>query len=88
VSKTKTGLPRLLEIAGEKKALLILSGVLSSTSAILMLVPYISVYFILAELLRHASSPGQADGGYMMQWGLLALGACAHILRLFGFSTI
>ncbi|MFF2909637.1 ABC transporter ATP-binding protein [Paenibacillus sp. NPDC057934] len=74
MSKTKSGLPRLLEIAGEKKTLLFLSGVFSSASAVLMLVPYISVYFVLAELLRHASAPGQADGSYMIQWGLIALG--------------
>lgn len=57
MGKSKTGIPRLLEIAGEKKGLLLLSGLLSSTSAVLMLVPFISVYFILAELLRHAASP-------------------------------
>lgn len=74
MSKTKTGMPRLLEIAGEKRGLLLLSGILSSVSAVLMLIPFLSVYFILAELLRHASSPGQVDGAYMIRWGWIALG--------------
>ncbi|MEK5026553.1 ABC transporter ATP-binding protein [Paenibacillus sp. FSL M7-1046] len=74
MSKSKTGIPRLLEIAGEKKGLLLLSGLLSSASAVLMLVPFISVYFILAELLRHAASPGGIDRQAVIFWGLAALG--------------
>lgn len=70
---TNTGLARLLEIAGEKKGLLLCSGLLSSASAVLMLVPFISVYFILAELLRHAAAPGGVDGKAMVTWGIIAL---------------
>ncbi|ASA26457.1 ABC transporter ATP-binding protein [Paenibacillus donghaensis] len=66
-------MPRLLEIAGEKRGLLLLAGILSSASAVLMLVPFISVYFILAELLRHAAAPAQADGALMITWGWIAL---------------
>lgn len=61
--KTKQGLARLFEIAGQRKGLLILAGVLSAASAACMLVPYWAVYRILTELLempgiRAASTPG------------------------------
>ena len=50
----KKGLSRLFEIAGEKKGLLILAGFLSALSACCMLVPYLSVYQVLDELLKNA----------------------------------
>ncbi|MFG0216059.1 ABC transporter transmembrane domain-containing protein, partial [Brevibacillus porteri] len=69
----KKGVRRLLEIADEKRGLLVVSAILSSLSAICMLVPYASVYFILRELLTHAASPAMADGAYMIRWGVIAL---------------
>ena len=42
--KKKKGIARLFEIAGERKGLLILAGILSAGSATCMLVPYWSVY--------------------------------------------
>ena len=50
-SKKKKGLSRLFEIAGQRKDLLILAGLLSAGSAVCMLVPYWAVYEILKELL-------------------------------------
>lgn len=38
--KKKKGIARLFEIAGERKGLLILAGILSAGSATCMLVPY------------------------------------------------
>lgn len=73
MNNKKTGIPRLLEIAGEKRGLLIISGIFSSISAIAMLIPYVSVYFILAELLKNAADPSMADGALMMHWGTIAL---------------
>ncbi|TQK74824.1 ATP-binding cassette subfamily B protein [Brevibacillus sp. AG162] len=69
----KKGVRRLLEIADEKRGLLVVSAILSSLSAIGMLVPYASAYFILRELLTHAASPAMADGAYMIRWGVIAL---------------
>lgn len=73
--KKKTGIMRLLEIAGEKKGLLICSGILSMASAIFMLIPYVSVYYILAELLSHAADLSAVDGPLMVRWGWIALGS-------------
>ncbi|GED70362.1 ABC transporter ATP-binding protein [Brevibacillus reuszeri] len=78
----KRGVLRLLEIADEKRGLLVVSGILSSLSAICMLVPYASVYFILEELLMHAQTPATVDGAYMIEWGVIALGGLLGSLIL------
>ncbi|WP_312115133.1 ABC transporter ATP-binding protein [Brevibacillus reuszeri] len=78
----KKGVLRLLEIADEKRGLLVVSGILSSLSAICMLVPYASVYFILEELLMHAQAPATAEGAYMIEWGVIALGGLLGSLLL------
>ena len=59
--KKKSGVSRLFEIAGEKKGLLMLAGVLSAVSALCMLVPYWSVYEVLKELLLHGSKISELD---------------------------
>ncbi|WOX56688.1 ABC transporter ATP-binding protein [Methanoculleus palmolei] len=82
--KEKTGIMRLLEIAGEKKGLLICSGILSMLSAVFMLVPYVSVYYILAELLRHAADLSSVDGPAMIRWGWIALwGLVAGLITMY-----
>lgn len=72
--KRPVGIVRLLEIAGERKGLLVVSGVLSAISAAFMLVPYAAVYFILAALLKNASDLSLADGLLMERWGWIAMG--------------
>lgn len=71
-NSNKTGLSRLFEIAGQKKALLTWSGILSAISAGLMLVPFVSVYKILGELLINASNISAVDSGMMIEWGWIA----------------
>ena len=80
--KKKKGLSRLFEIAGQRKGLLILAGILSAGSAVCMLVPYWAVYEILKELLTHGSSPALADGADIIRWGWIALGGLAGGLVL------
>jgi len=87
--KNKTGISRLLDIAGEKRGLMILSGLLSSLSAVCMLVPYASVFFILKELLEHAASPSLADGARMIRLGMLALiGLAAGLVTIYAGGMI
>ena len=69
-SKKKKGLSRLFEIAGQRKGLLILAGLLSAGSAVCMLVPYWAVYEILKELLSNGSNLSALDGTDMMRWGM------------------
>ena len=73
-SKKKEGLSRLFEIAGQRKGLLILAGLLSAGSAVCMLVPYWAVYEILKELLSNGSNLSALDGTDMMRWGWIAFG--------------
>ena len=69
-NKKKEGLARLFQIAGERKGLLILSGILSAISALCMLVPYWSIYEILNELLSKAGNLGSIDSDLLIYWGI------------------
>lgn len=82
--KTKQGLTRLFEIAGQRKGLLILAGVLSAASAACMLVPYWAVYRILTELLENAGNTGGIDAGLLVKWGWIAfLGLVGGLILLY-----
>ena len=82
--KTKQGLARLFEIAGQRKGLLILAGVLSAASAACMLVPYWAVFRILTELLENAGDTGGIDAGLLVKWGWIAfLGLVGGLILLY-----
>ena len=82
--KQKKGGARLVEIAGERKGLLILAGILSAGSACCMLVPYLSVYQVANELLQNAGNISQADSGHMIRWGWIAFaGLTGGLLLLY-----
>lgn len=76
MSNRKPGIFRLLEIAGEKPALLLAAGILSAFSAVCLLLPYLAVYLLLAGLLS-GGTQASPDGGGMMHWGLVALAGLA-----------
>jgi ATP-binding cassette subfamily B protein len=71
--KRKTGISRLLEIAGGKRGLLILATFLSIIATLLQFSPFVAVYFIVAELLKNAATPALIDYGLIQQWGIWAL---------------
>lgn len=73
-SHRKEGIARLLEIAGMRKGLLILAGILSAAGALCMLAPYWAVYGILRELLVHATDIAAANSSLIVNCGWLALG--------------
>ena len=82
--KQKKGVARLFEIAGERKGLLILAGILSAGSACCMLVPYLSVYQVANALLQNAGNISQADSGHMIRWGWIAFaGLTGGLLLLY-----
>ena len=74
VNKKKEGLSRLFEIAGQKKSLLLLAGLLSAGSAVCMLIPYWAIYRILYELLNHSRELSSIDETNMIRWGWIAFG--------------
>lgn len=82
----KSGIPRLLELAGEKKTLLVWGCILSTASVFFQLVPYLAVYHVMAELLRHAADLSQADTDFMVGWavkGIIGL-LLAYAFMYFG----
>ncbi|MCS2604524.1 ABC transporter ATP-binding protein [Parabacteroides distasonis] len=74
-NKRKTGLARLIEIAGTKRRLLIGAMLLAVITAIVQFVPIIAVYNILIELTEHALDPSLIDKAYIWLWSYIALGA-------------
>ncbi len=77
-SKKKQGIPRLLEISGKQPKLLLGSILLSVLGTLCQLVPYISVYQIMSELLHCA-----ADGGVPNE-ALLLRQAAAGLAGMIG----
>lgn len=73
--KRKTGLARLIEIAGAKRRLLIGAMLLAVITAIVQFLPIVAVFNILIELAKNALNPSLIDKTYIWQWGYIALGA-------------
>ncbi|MCK4396191.1 ABC transporter ATP-binding protein [candidate division WOR-3 bacterium] len=71
--KNKQGLMRLLEIAGQKKWKLFISGFLAVISAVLTLAPFIIIYLVMVKLLD--ASFGPDDYGYIWKLAWIAVGA-------------
>lgn len=72
ITEKKQGLARLFQIAGQRKGLLVLAGILSAGSALCMLVPYWSVYGVLNELLTYAGNPNEINGELLIRYGWIA----------------
>lgn len=68
----KTGIPRLLEFSGKYKGLFSVSQILAGFSSLLLLAPFLCIYFATRELLIGMSGGGY-DTVHMMQWGIWAL---------------
>ncbi len=60
-SKEKTGVPRLLELAGSKKNKLIAACMLSVFSSAARLIPFFTIYEVIRELLVHYTAAGAMD---------------------------
>lgn len=69
----KTGIPRLLEFTGRLRLTLSLSEVLAGVGALLLLAPYLCVYFAARELLDFLVG-GSIETSALVYWGLWALG--------------
>lgn len=72
-NKRKTGLSRLIEIAGSKKWWLIGSMVLSVIASVLQFIPFISVFTIMKELAGNAVNPALIDKAVIWKWGYVSL---------------
>lgn len=83
-AKPKTGLARCMELASDRKGLIILAAVLSSLAAIASFIPYIGVYFMIRSIIGGFPDLGRLDMGRVMSYGWMALaGILANILLYF-----
>jgi ATP-binding cassette subfamily B protein len=73
--KKKTGLLRLLEIAGRKKWWLFGSMVLGIIATIALFVPFIAIYLIIIELAGNGTDLAAIDQSYVYRLGFISLGA-------------
>lgn len=71
--KPKQGIPRLLEISGEKNTSFAVSVLLSILGTLCQLVPFLSIYQVMAELLRHAATGAILHTDLMIRWALYGL---------------
>ena len=83
-AKPKTGLDRCMELASDRKGVIILAAVLSSLAAIASFIPYIGVYFMIRSIIGVFPDLGRLDMGRVMSYGWMALaGILANILLYF-----
>ena len=71
----KTGISRLIEIAGAKKWWLIASMVIAVGASVVQFVPFVAVYMILGELAAHATDVRLLDKDLIRYWGWVSLGS-------------
>jgi ATP-binding cassette subfamily B protein len=65
---------------------MVFCGILSTVSAFFMLVPYLAVYNVMAELLRKAHAVSAIDGALLITWALRGIGGMAlgYLFMYFG----
>ena len=87
--KKKSGFPRLLELAGEKKGKLIVACVLSVLSSAAKIFPYFAVFRIITAILPVYNDIGRVDGKrIMMLTGLTFGAALLYGLCAYGSSAL
>ncbi|MGC3979543.1 MAG: ABC transporter ATP-binding protein [Paludibacteraceae bacterium] len=86
--KQKSGLSRLVEIAGTKKWWLVGSVLLAVLSAVAQFTPFVSVYQILTELAQHASQPELIDKELVWHWAYMSIGGIVLFGLLLFASTM
>lgn len=83
--RRKQGFPRLVQIAGRRRWLMILSMILAVLGSFAEFIPMISIYKILVELAKHAGDPTLMDTGVVMYWAMVALWSfVVQIVVMFG----
>lgn len=62
-----------MELASDTKPIMIAGTALSTLAAIFQLSPYLAVFQVMAELLRHAGDIQSVNQDYMIHWALFGL---------------
>jgi len=94
---TKVGIPRLIEMAEQKKILLYISSLFSMLCALCSLIPYVSIYKILEILLKNYvfysnrsrnSNDMEKDSQIMIKWGIVSVCSFALVIIFQAISLI
>ncbi len=72
-SDNRKGIARLLELSGEKKGILIFSGVLAALSAALQVIPYIASCQIISIYVAASRNDLPPDTDSIVFWGVSAV---------------
>ncbi len=81
--KRKTGIPRLLEIAGTKSVYLYIAAILSIFGVIAQITPFVTVYLLVKELVENINNIQGIDTAYVWKLVWITLGGVA----VFGVFT-
>ncbi len=83
--KPKTGVSRMMELAGSKRHKLTLACMLAVLSSAARIVPFFTIYALITEVLHHCTDPGGLDEGRltmlsgMTLFAALVYGVCAYL---------
>ncbi len=75
--KQKRGIPRLLEIAGTKGFYLVFGCLLGAVAVIAQMMPYVTIYLLLKELISNIGNFQAIDTAYVWQLGWATLAGLA-----------
>lgn len=87
-NEPKTGMARLMELATTKKPLIISSLVLSALASIASFIPYLSIYFIVREILTVWPNMALLDSTQVFKFAWLALGGVVLNILLYFFALM
>lgn len=82
-SKKKAGMARCLELASKHKGLVFISGILAALAAVCSFLPYLSIYFIMRELIGVFPDMVNANMTVILRYGWLALAGIAGNVILY-----
>ena len=72
--KRKTGMPRLMEIAGTKSIYLYIAAMLSVIAVLAQITPFVTVYLLVKELVENINTIQAIDSAYVWKLGWITLG--------------
>jgi ATP-binding cassette subfamily B protein IrtA len=80
---TNKGISRLFEFSGKYRPLVAVSGILSAISAVITLLPFVCIYYVVQEILLAAPDIASVDAGRLNMLGWLAVGLAAAAFVLY-----
>ena len=86
--KQASGISRLLQFAGARKYLVVLSCVLSAISTVLSLCPFIWLWFVAKEIFTALPDLDQVSISALMQYAWLAVGFAAGGFLLYYIALL